>query len=149
MGRFDRRLCVCVANLWRFQWLQRYSAWQRPIAWIPLHGQFPSTLFGGWPARLLATLAHQFEHVAARLSVHPARRQSRGRSPDLSQSIADDAARRAMARSELDLRNLGWNSRSGAKCGTIRFRSSRTTERTGRLAKVGAMRDNIPNCVLG
>ena len=45
--------------------------------------------------------------LAARLSVHPAGRQPARRGPDLRRADGDDAARRAVARGELDLRRLG------------------------------------------
>ena len=57
--------------------------------------------------RFLAALAHLAVHVAARLPLHPARRQSRQRGPHLRQPDADDAARRPLARRQLDLRRLG------------------------------------------
>ena len=68
------------------------------------------------PSGFLAALAHQPEHVAARLPVHPARRQSVRRSDDLPQPDADDAARRVVARRELDFCGVGSHSRCWACC---------------------------------
>ena len=70
-------------------------------------GQLPHAVRGDRLLRFLAALAHLALHVAARLPVRPARRQSRQRSPHLRQPDADDAARRPLARRELDLRRVG------------------------------------------
>ena len=58
-------------------------------------------------AGLLASLAHDAVAVAARLPVHPARRQPRRPTPHVPQPDADDADRRPVARRRLDVRRLG------------------------------------------
>ncbi len=70
-------------------------------------GQLPHAVRGDRLLGLLASLAHVAVDVAARLPVHPARRQPRHRGAHLRQPDADDAARRPLARRELDLRGLG------------------------------------------
>ena len=57
--------------------------------------------------RVLAALAHVAVVVAARLSLHPARRQPRHEPADLSQSRDGVCALRRLARRELDLRAMG------------------------------------------
>ena len=65
-------------------------------------------LRGHLAAGLLAPLAHDAVPLAARLRLHPARRQPwQASDPDLPQPAADDAARRAVARRRVDLRRLG------------------------------------------
>ena len=78
--------------------------------------------------RLLAALAHQPLHLAARLSLHPARRQPPGRAAHLRQPDGRDAARRALARRELELRDLGRDSRRHAG---VRARAGEATAATG------------------
>ena len=102
-----RHLRVRVADLRRLQRLQRHRARQRAAARLPLHGELPAAVPRDEPAGFLAALAHQPEHVAARLPVHPARRQSARRGDDVPQPDADDAARRPVARRELDVRRVG------------------------------------------
>ena len=46
--------------------------------------------------------------MASRLSVYPVGRELKRRTSDLSQPVADDVARRPVARGKLDLRGLGW-----------------------------------------
>ena len=58
-------------------------------------------------ARFLAPLAHLAVDLAARLSLHPARRQAGAAMADLSQSDDHHAARRPLARRRLELRALG------------------------------------------
>ena len=61
----------------------------------------------GHAERLLEALAHQPVELAARLPVHPARRQPARARRRVSEPDHHDAARRALARRELDLRRLG------------------------------------------
>ena len=56
---------------------------------------------------LLAALAHDALALAARLRLHPARRQPAGDRPHLSQPDAHDADRRALARRGVDVRRVG------------------------------------------
>ncbi len=64
--------------------------------------------------RLLAALAHQPVDLAARLPLHPARRQPPGRAAHLRQPDGRHAARRAVARRQLELRALGRDPRRHA-----------------------------------
>ena len=59
------------------------------------------------PAGLLAALAHDAVALAARLPLHPARRQPRRPVEDLPQPDAHDAARRPVARRGVDVRGVG------------------------------------------
>ena len=83
------------------------------------------------PAGFLAALAHQPEHVAARLPLHPARRQPARRGDDVSQPDADDAARRPVARRELDVRRLGRHSRRRPGGRAVLHASAGISEATG------------------
>ena len=58
-------------------------------------------------AGLLAPLAHDALALAARLPLHPARREPEGPRCSRTQPDADDAARRALARRGVDVRGLG------------------------------------------
>ena len=64
--------------------------------------------------RLLAAVAHQPLDLAARLPVHPARRQPPRQGSHLRQSHARHADRRLVARGELELRHLGRDPRRHA-----------------------------------
>src|ERR1700733_2782094 len=79
----------------------------RAVNGISFHGEFPPTLPLRQHSGFLAALAHQPQHMAPRLSLHSAGRQSQRRSSNLPESDADDAAGRLMARSKLDLRRVG------------------------------------------
>ena len=76
-----------------------------------LPAQLPPALCVALGHRVLAALAHQPVAVAARLSLHPARRQPRPGARDLSQSLPRVRRLRPVARRELDLRDLGHASR--------------------------------------
>ncbi len=69
---------------------------------------------GGQHHGLLAALAHQPVDLAARLSLHPARRQSPGRAPHVREPDDGDVARRPVARRQLELRAVGRHSRRHA-----------------------------------
>ena len=68
---------------------------------------FDSPVHGRLAAGLLAPLAHDAVALAARLPLHPARRQPQGTHPHLPQPAADDAARRPLARRGVDVRRSG------------------------------------------
>ena len=62
--------------------------------------------------------------LAARLPVHPARRQPRRAARDLPEPDADDAHRRPLARRRLDVRRLGRDPRVGARRGALVARAA-------------------------
>ena len=66
-------------------------------------------------AGLLAPLAHDALALAARLRLHPPRRQPEGQAAHLPEPDADDAARRALARCRLDVHRLGRDPRGRAR----------------------------------
>ncbi len=70
-------------------------------------------------AGLLAALAHDALALAARLRLHPARRQPPGRVADLRQPDGDDADRRPVARGGVDVRVLGRPARHRAGLGAL------------------------------
>ncbi len=70
----DRRLCVRVADLRRLQRLQRHCARLGAADGVPFHGELQTAVPRHQPAGFLAALAHQPEYLAARLSIHLARR---------------------------------------------------------------------------
>ena len=69
--------------------------------------QLPLSVRGGGLLRFLAALAHHPVGVAARLPLHPARRQPARPGAHLLRADGDDAARRAVAWRELDVRRVG------------------------------------------
>ncbi len=91
-------------------------------------------------AGFLAALAYQPVDLAARLSLHLARRQSRRAVDDLPQPAAHHGARRHLARRQMDLRHLGRAARAGAGGGTHLARRE-----TGRLAGVAAPARHYPH----
>src|SRR5262249_23700720 len=97
-------LCLRMANLWRFQRLQRHCTRGSTTAWLPLSSQFSTAILGYEPARVLAALAHQSQQLDSRLRLSES-------SIHLSQPRADHAAVRSLAWCELDLCILGWPAR--------------------------------------
>ena len=95
------------ADLLRFQRLYRHRDRAGGIARLPLSAQFQPALPGRAAARILAALAHLAVELAARLSVHTARRQPARQAEDLPQPDADDAARRHLARRGVEIRDVG------------------------------------------
>ncbi len=92
-------------------------------------GQFPLPVCCDRLLRFLAALAHLPVDLAARLSVHSPRRQPQRPLADLPQSDDHHAARRAVARSQLDLRCLGRAPRHLSLGRTLRAQPLRVAER--------------------
>ena len=69
-----RNLCLCRAGLRGFLGLLRYGDRLGADAWDQVAGEFRFALSLLQHSRILAAMAHQPFDVAARLSVHPARR---------------------------------------------------------------------------
>src|SRR6185437_13678569 len=80
----------------------------------PLPAELQPALTRPRTRRFLAALAHDAVDLAARLSLHPARRQPPRRLDDRAQPDADDGARRPLARRQLDLPDLGHAAWGGA-----------------------------------
>ena len=74
---------------------------------LPAPAELQPSLHGALAPGVLAALAHHALALAARLPLHPARRQSQGRGQDLSQPDDHDAARRVLARRVVHLPVLG------------------------------------------
>src|SRR6185503_3070075 len=110
---------------WRCQRIQRHRAGQRSTARLPFHGQFPATLSIEAPARVLAALAHQSEYLAARLSLHTARRQLRREMEDEPEPHHHDDSGGTVARRKLDLCGFRRNPRRRAFGRTQLVSSSR------------------------
>ncbi len=110
-GRLRRRLArharVLRPDLLRLRRLLDDRHRHRALPRLRAAGQLPHAVRRDRLLGLLAALAHLAVDLAARLPLHPARRQSRHGSAHLRQPDADDAARRPVARRELDLRGLG------------------------------------------
>src|SRR4029077_4846822 len=81
------------------------------VAWLSLHGELSAAVSGPKPPGLLAALAHEPQQLAARLSVYSPRWKSQGENSDIRESDAHHAARRPLARCQLDLRDVGRDSR--------------------------------------
>ncbi len=106
-GRLARHARVLRPDLLRLRGLLDDRRRRCALPRIRVAGQLPDALRGDRLLRFLASLAHLAVDLAARLPLHPARRQSRDGAAHLRQPDADDAARRALARRQLDLRGLG------------------------------------------
>jgi alginate O-acetyltransferase complex protein AlgI len=76
-------------------------------AWLRLDVQLQDAVFRVVAERFLVALVYQSVDVAARLSLHSARRQSPRHRDDVSQLDADDGARRTLAWRGVDVRPLG------------------------------------------
>ena len=92
-------IAIGVALLLGFQFPQNFN--------VAVHGRLA--------AGLLAPLAHDAVALAARLPLHPARRQPQGRAAHVPQPAADDAARRTLARRRVDVRRVGRDPRRRAR----------------------------------
>ena len=82
----DRASRLHHPDLFRFRRLLEHGDRARNGARLHLPAQFPHALYLALDHRVLAALAHVAVVVAARLSLHPARRQSRREPQDLPQS---------------------------------------------------------------
>ena len=101
---------------------------------IELNVNFRFPYFVRDAAGVLAALAHQPVHLAARLPLHPARRQPRLGVAQTHRNLHDhDGARRAVARRGVDVRAVG---RLSGRCCSIAYRDVPT--RTGRGCGRGA-----------
>ena len=94
-------------DLLRLLRLHRHGDRPGAAARLPAAAELRPALPGAQPPGLLAALAHDAVALAARLPLHPARRQPRRAAADLPQPDAHDAARRPLARRGLDVRGLG------------------------------------------
>ena len=96
-----------LPDLFRLQRLLRHGDRARPDVRLRLREKLRFALPRGIDHRFLAALAHLAFHLAARISLRPARRESEGQAPDLHQSRRHDATRRALARRLVEFRHLG------------------------------------------
>ena len=98
-------------------------------------------------AGLLAALAHDALALAARLRLHPARRQPRqAHDPHVPEPAADDADRRALARRRVDVRRVGRAPRRGPRrrSGCWRERRGPSTRRGHDLDAVARPDPHVP-----
>ncbi len=102
-----RRGRVRLPDLLRFQRLLGHGDRPRAHARLRLREELRLAVSRRVDHRFLAALAHLAFHVAARVPLHSARRQSPRRPADLREPHHHDAARRALARRLVDLRHLG------------------------------------------
>ena len=113
------------ADLLRLLRLHGHRDRDRAPARLQLPAELRLALRGHVVAGLLAALAHDALALAARLPLHPARRQPRRRGDHVPQPDADDAARRALARRRVDVRRLGRDPRGRALRGAVVARAAR------------------------
>ena len=104
------------ADLFRFLGLHRHGARRGTPVQHKNADQFQLAVPGDRHPRLLAPLAHHAVAVPARISLHPARRQSGQRCRDRSQHPRDVFFGRPLARRRLDLRHLGIAARTRDGC---------------------------------
>ena len=107
---------VRPADLQRFRGLQRDGARIGQPDGLRSDAQLPPPVLRPQHLGVLAAVAHLAVDVAARLPVHPARRQPRKDGAHLRQPDDHDAPRRALARRELELRHLGRAARQLPVC---------------------------------
>ena len=94
-------------DLRRLQRVQRHRDRRRAAARVRVPRQLRPPVHRGVAAGLLAAVAHDAVAVAARLPVHPARREPARRGPHGREHHDHDAARRVVARGRVDLRRVG------------------------------------------
>ena len=109
-----RRLRLRRADLRRLLRLHEHRDRRRAAARLRVPAELRLAVRRRLAPGLLAALAHDAVALAARLPLHPARRQPQGPDPHLPQPHADDAARRALARRRVDVRRLGRDPRRSA-----------------------------------
>ena len=102
-----RRLGLRGADLLRLQRLHRHRHRAGHAAGLPVPAELRRALHGAQPAGLLASLAHDAVALAARLPLHPARRECQRPGPDGPQHHDHHGAGRALARRGVDVRGLG------------------------------------------
>ncbi len=119
IGRHARRLVrldrLRVPNLFRLQRLLGHGDRPRADARFRLREEFRFTLPRGIDHRFLAALAHLAFHLAARVSLHSARRKSAWPCAHLRQPHLHHVARRALARRVVEFRHLGRDARRHAR----------------------------------
>jgi len=120
-GGVERRVRVHDTDLFRLLGLQRHRDRERASTRLRLSGQLRPPVPRSQHRRVLASLAHLALDLAARLSLHPARREPPRAAAHAAQPHADDAARGTLARRQLDVRRLGRVSR----CVIVRASSPR------------------------
>ena len=112
----DRRSTRYAVQIYAdFSRLHRHRDRLRAAARLPFPAELRLAVRRDVDPGLLAPLAHDAVALAARLPLHPARRQPQGQDPHLPQPDAHDAARRALARRRLDVRRLGRHPRRRAR----------------------------------
>ena len=136
----DRRLRLRGADLRRLLGLHGHRDRHRAPARLHVPAELRLAVRGRLRPGLLAALAHDALALAARLRLHPARRQPRGTRPHLPQPDADDADRRALARGGLDVRRLGRAPRHRAGRRALAARAARRGRRAAarRAGRAGA-----------
>ena len=121
----DRRLRLRGADLRGLLGLHGHRDRDRAPARLHVPAELRLAVRGRVRPGLLATLAHDALALAARLRLHPARRQPREHAPHLPQPAADHADRRPLARGGLDVRRLGRAPRHGAGLRALAPRAAR------------------------
>ena len=99
------------ADLLRLRRLFDHRDRRRHVPGLRDAGQLPFSVCGDRLLGFLAALAHHAVGVAARLPVHPARRQPPRPGAHVHGADGDDAARRPVARRKLDVRRVGRTAR--------------------------------------
>src|SRR6185437_477532 len=116
--RLVRNNRVRNSDLFRLFRLYGHGHRHGPTAGFPFSGEFPAAVPRIEHHRFLAALAHFALALAPRLSLYSTWRQPPRASAHVSQSDADNAARRAVARRQLELCCLGRLSWGAAERGT-------------------------------
>ncbi len=120
-----RDLRVLGADLRRLLRLHEHRHRDRAPPRLHLPAELRRAVLGHVDHGLLAALAHDALALAARLPLHPARREPRRDAPHVSQPDADDAHRRPLARGRLDVRRLGRDPRERARRRALVARAAR------------------------
>ncbi|CAA9332689.1 MAG: Probable poly(beta-D-mannuronate) O-acetylase, partial [uncultured Gemmatimonadaceae bacterium] len=127
--RLARHPGLLGADLLRLRRLHHHRDRRLARARLLAHRQLPLPVRGDRLLRLLAPLAHLALHLAARLPLHPARRQPRHHRAHLRQPHAHDAPGRALARRGVDLRGVGRAARALPGGGAVPQAAARAARR--------------------
>ena len=103
----DRRLRLRRADLRRLLRLHGHGHRHRAPARLQVPAELRQPVHRRLDPGLLAPLAHDALALAARLRLHPPRREPEGRAADLPEPDGDDADRRPLARRRVVVRDLG------------------------------------------
>ncbi len=150
VGRDPRRgLRLRRPDLRRLRRVHRHGDRARAAARLPVPAELRLALRRGLAPGLLAPVAHDPVPLATGLPLHPARRKPEGPGPDVRQPADHDAARRALARSVVDVRRVGRHPRDRPRLRALAARQARVRRAEAEpRGDLGAAADHLQHRLL-